>query len=226
LRKRTSIKLSKPQNDLLKLLSTFYKSLRYDRFSLSSVYEGQKEAAAIRALLAKHLKIEFDGNEHPFGTANEDRFRSFMSRTALKISRAIFEVIGERSRAIGLYTYELRNGSKAESVFLQEIKIGDEDTLWKELLVFFMNSPANNGYLQFLRQIVPLDFDPALVGAYLDCFESNASKAEVIDELQSLYDEMSSKERKERFQVMRVIGAPNLDFGDPEEEEDPPEEGS
>ena len=46
----------------------------------------------------------------------------------------------EQARSINLYTYELRHGSKAESVFLREINISEEDILWKELLVFFMNT--------------------------------------------------------------------------------------
>ena len=37
LRKHVNIDFSKPQNDLLQLLSTFYITLRYDRFSLNSV---------------------------------------------------------------------------------------------------------------------------------------------------------------------------------------------
>ena len=47
-KKHVPVNLTSPHNDLLSLLGTFYKSLRYDRFSLSSVYakrmkNGEKE---------------------------------------------------------------------------------------------------------------------------------------------------------------------------------------
>ena len=41
-KKHTSINLATPHNDFLRLLGSFYKSLRYDRFTLSSVYDFQK----------------------------------------------------------------------------------------------------------------------------------------------------------------------------------------
>jgi hypothetical protein len=224
LRKHATINFSKPQNDLLQLLSTFYKTLRYDRFSLNSVYKGKKEADAIRRLLSKHLNVEFPDRSLPFGTPNEDRYRAFLSRTVLKVSQTIFKIVDDRSRALGLYTYELRHGSKAQSVFLREVNIGDEDVLWKELLIFFMNVDPSTGYLKFLKGIKPLEFDPGLVGDYLDCFKSDASKAEVMDELEYQYEEMDPKERKERLETIGVIGAQGVCFGDPEEEDELPED--
>jgi hypothetical protein len=224
LRKHVTINFGKPQNDLLQLLSTFYKTLRYDRFSLNSIYKGKKEADAIRGLLSKHLNVDFPDRSLPFGTPNEDRYRAFFSRTVLKISQTIFKIIDDCSSALGLYTYELRHGSKAQSVFLREVNIGDEDVLWKELLIFFMNVHPSTGYLKFLKGIKPLEFDPGLVGDYLDCFKSDASKADVMDELEYQYEEMDPKERKERLEMMGVIGAPGVYFGDPEEEDEPPED--
>ncbi|KGX70160.1 hypothetical protein Y026_952 [Burkholderia pseudomallei TSV28] len=221
-RKHVTINFSKPQNDLLQLLSTFYKSLRYDRFSLNSVYIGKKESVAIRGLLSKYLNVEFLDRSLSLGTPNEDRYRAFISRTVLKIARTIYKIIDDRSSALGLYTYELRHGSKAESVFLREVNIGDEDVLWKELLIFFMNVDPSTGYLQFLKGITPLEFDPGLVSDYLECFKSDASKAEVMDELEFHYEEMDSEERKERLEMMGVIGAQGVYFDDPEEDDELP----
>lgn len=217
-RKHVPVSLSKPANELLQLLSKFYKTLRYDRFSLSSVYEGKKEAKAIRALLSKYLSVEF--SDGPLlGTLNKDRYRAFISRTVLKISRTLFKIVNERSSTLGLYTYELRHGSKAESVFLREVEIGHEDVLWKELLIFFMNVEPSTGYLKFLKDIEPLDFDPALVSDYLDSFKSDALKAEVMDELESLYEDLESKEREQRLKIMAIIGASGVYFDDPEDDE-------
>lgn len=218
-KKHVPINLASPHNDLLGLLGTFYKSLRYDRFTLASAYNSEKEIEALCDLLRKHLNVDIPRNSSFFGTANEDRYRQFIRRTVLKISRVLYEVVATRASALNLYTYELRYGSKAETVFLREVDISDEDVLWKELLVFFMNTKSTSGYLDFLRGITPLDFDPELVGDYLDCFQSDASKAFVMDELEHHYEEMEEK-KGERLEMMRVIASPNAYFDSPEDEPD------
>lgn len=218
LRPHVDLKLGTPHNDLLSLLGTFYKTLRYDRFALNSVYVGKKEANAVQALLAKHLQVKFAEETSFFGNENIDRYRKFIQRTVLKIAQNVYKVIEERAGTLNLYTYELRHGSKAESVFLRKVEIGDEDVLWKELLIFFMNVEPTTGCLKFLRGIPPLEFDPALVPDYLDCFKSDASKAELMDELEHHYEEMGTDKRKERLETMSVIGAPNVYF--PEDGDD------
>ena len=216
LRKSVLINFGKPQNELLQLLSTFYKSVRYDRFSLNSVYEGKKEASAICGLLSKHLKIEISDREI-FGTPNEDNYRSFIRRTVLKISQTIYKVITERSSSLGLYTYELRLESKAARVFLGTADIRDEDVLWKELLIFFMNTAPTTGYLNYLKSIVPLDFDPALLDDYLSCFKLNPPPAGVMDELEYHYENLDSDTRKLRFETLNVIAMHGVDFSQPED---------
>lgn len=217
LKKHVHINLGQPQIELLSLLSTFYKSHRYDRFSLSSVYDAKKERRAIISWIGKHLKIEFPETPSMLGTANEDRYRKFVRRTTLSASKVLYKIIKEQAGSLNLYTYELRHGSKAESVFLREIDISDEDVLWKELLVFFINTESSSGYLDFLRDIQSLDFDPALTGDYLECFQSDAGKAFVMGELEHLYSEMEG-DIGERLELMQVIGAPNVYFDDDDEE--------
>ncbi|NGZ88606.1 hypothetical protein [Duganella aceris] len=213
-RNHVEIKFGKPHNDLLQLLGTFYKTLRYDRFSLNSVYEGHKEVSAILSFLNKHLQVEISKKNLPFATLNEDRYRAFIRRTVLAISQTMYTVIDEQARSLGLYTYELRYGSKAESVFLRKVNISDEDVLWKELLIFFMNSDPKTGYFKFLKGIEPLKFDPGLIRDYLDCFKSDASKAEVMDELEHHYGEMDKSDRKQRFEIIGFIGAQGVYFDD------------
>lgn len=220
LRRHIDIELGATHNDVLGLLGTFYKSLRYDRFALTSAYEGKKEAKAVCGLFVKHLKAKFSEGDSLFGIDNTDQFRNFIRRTVLKITREVYRVIEDRASQINLYTYELRHGSKAESVFLREVDIADEDMLWKELLIFFMNVKADTGYLHFLRETPPLEFDPALVSDYLDCFRSDSSKGGVMDELEHLYGEMDRDQRNERLRRMGVIGAPNVFFSNDEEEPD------
>lgn len=220
-KRHSAINLGASHNEFLSLLATFYKTYRYDRFYLSSVYGPRKERSALCAFLGKHLKVKISEPQPLIGTPNEPQYRKFLQRTVLKISTAVYEVVEKRARDLNLYTYELRHGSKAFTVFLGEADIPAEEVLWKELLIFFMNTKTTSGYLRFLRNIQPLDFDPELVDDYLDCFQSDAAKAFVRDELEHHYEEMTDKaERTERLKLIAAIGAPGVSFDEPEEEEE------
>jgi len=214
IKKKVSVNLGAPQVELLTLLSVFYKTIRYDRFSLSSVYNFDREIKAICDLFRKYLNVDIPRERSIFALYNEDRYRRFIHRTVIKISSAIFKVVRERAY---FYTHELRHGSKAETIFLRKIDISDEDILWKELLVFFMNTKASSGYLNFLRGINPLDFDPEEIGDYLDCFKSDASKSFVMDEIEHYYSEMGDS-RKERLEMMKIIGDPEVCFVEPDDD--------
>jgi hypothetical protein len=217
-KKVASVELGRQHTDFLRLLEQFYQQTRYGRFSIDSVIEHPREKAELCQFLTKHLKVSFSDDEQPFGIFNDDQYRKFIRKLSLKISSDLFQIIKVRAGTLGLYTDELRHGSKAETVFLGETDIHAEDTLWKELLVFFMNTKETNGYLKFLRETPPLEFDPGDIDDYLDCFQADAAKAFVIDQLEHLYQELPDK--SERLMRMGVIGSPNVYFGDDEEDND------
>ena len=120
---------------------------------------------------------------------------------------------------MNLYTYELRHGSKAQTIFLGAADIPAEEVLWKELLIFFINTKATSGYLEFLRNVTPLEFDPELVDDYLDFFQSDAAKAFVLDELEHHYEQLTDK--GDRLKLMEVIGSPGVSFDSPDYDEEP-----
>lgn len=158
-KKYATVKLSVQHNDFLGLLAKFYKSLRYERFSLISVYDLKKERDALCRFLGKHLDVEIREPSPILGTPNDDRYRRFIRNVVVKISTELYEVVQSRASELNLYTYEVRHGSKAQTVFLGQAHIAAEDVLWKELLIFMMNTKSTSGYLEFLRGITPLDLD-------------------------------------------------------------------
>jgi hypothetical protein len=222
IKKHTRLNLSTQHNDFLALLARFYKTIRYGRFSLDSVAKFHRERQELCTFLAKHLNVAFPDDPGPFGIFNEDAYRKFIRGIALKISSALYEIVKIRSSELNLYTYELRSASKAETVFLAKADIAAEDVLWKKLLMFFMNTKETNGYLEFLRETPPLDFDTGDIGDYLDCFQSDAAKSFVMAQLEHLYEDMPNK--PERLERMGIIGAPNVDFSEDDSEEEPDED--
>jgi hypothetical protein len=215
IQKSKSLKLSNHENAFLHLLTGFYENLRYDRFSLRSPLALGKEKHALFDFLEKHLNVTFDDRNSIFGHENTDQYKKFIRNTVVKISGALYQIVKERAHELRLNTDELRYGSRADTVFLGKADIPAEDVLWKELLIFLMNTKETSGYLKFLREIEPLGFDPGLIGDYLDCFQSDTARAQVIDELETLYEDLTDK--KGRLAMMDVIGSPHASFDDDDE---------
>ena len=217
IRKRVDMRFSKADHAFLSLLTNFYKNLRYDRFKLSSLLLLEKEKNALFDFLVNQIGADFNDRSSMFAHENTTQYRKLIRKTVVNISTRFYELVREQAGKLNLYTYELRHGSKAETVFLGHADIPAEDVLWKELLVFLMNTKEDSGYLSFLRGIEPLGFDPALVGDYLDCFQSDDAKALVLGELESLYEDIDDK--KQRLSMMGVIGSPNVYFDEDDDEE-------
>lgn len=81
-----------------------------------------------------------------------------------------------------------------------------------------MNTKETSSYLNFIRGTEPLEFDPGLVPDYRDCFQSDSTRAQVVDKLEVLYEDVPNK--GDRLRMISVIGSPNVYFpeGDDEEE--------
>ncbi len=106
--------------------------------------------------------------------------------------------------------------------------------LAKHLNVTFPDDPAPFGifnedaYRKFITGIaikissVLYEIDIGDIGDYLDCFQSDAAKSFVMDQLEHLYEEMPNKSA--RLERMGMIGAPNVDFSDDDSEEEPDED--
>ena len=217
--KKYNLPLATPHNDFLSLLSVFYKTHRYGRYSISSVSPSTQEKKLLHSYLEKHLNIQIKDNPPFEVTQNEDRIRKFIGKIVKKISISLFEVISQEARRLNIYTYEIRCNSKAAKIFLgKQFDFTEEDVLWKELLIFFMNTDEESGYINFLRKIDPLAFDPEMAGEYLQCFFSDEKKMEIIGELESLYSDIENP--GERLEVLKIISNPNVYFDIEEDEMD------
>jgi hypothetical protein len=213
--KRAQLNLGSPHKEFLALLGTFYKTLRYDRFTISSVYDPDKERDELCRFLGKHLQVSLERSSSMFPIHNDVRYREFLRKLVTKISSALYDVVRTTASDLNLYTYELRDGSRAQTIFLGQANLPSEEVLWKELLVFFMNTKSSSALLEFLRTIAPLDFDPELANDYLECFQSDIAKASIV-----LYCELTDS--GERLGIMELIGNSNVCFDSPDSEEEPP----
>jgi hypothetical protein len=213
------INLAPQHNEFLQILGKFYKSYRYDRFSIKSVFSRSSESEELLRLLRKHIPT-IEGRDDVFGgePSCPDEVRVFVARVCQKISTALYGIIEDAARAVNLFTYEIRYASKAYKVFLsEELDFFKEDLLWKEILVFLMNTSEETGVLKFLRDIQPLDFDSGMISDYLECLGSDTKKIEHIEELKELYRQIDDPSMRQ--DMMGVIGGGMYFIDDDELEE-------
>ncbi|XHX76412.1 MAG: hypothetical protein RBJ76_18460 [Stenomitos frigidus ULC029] len=211
LKKGKSFNLSGVHNEFLSMLSTFYKTHRYGRYSTSELATDSKESDALQTYIKKYLGITIT-DDPPFNLApNSQRIRKFIGKVVGKISTLLYEIICEESRRRNIYTYEIRSDSKAGKIFLSnEYDFANEDVLWRELIVYFINAQESSENLKFAREIEPLKFDPELTVNYLKCFGSTEKMLLCLDELEELYSGVDAP--GERLEWISLLGKSGLDF--------------
>lgn len=188
----------------LSLLTSFYKSMRYDRYSLKDVRDYDKEKKAlIKYIFIEELKKPY--SEEMFQvTTNEDNIKNFIGNVVGKISSQLYDIISEESHRLNIYTYELEYNSKAAKIFLtHKYNFIDERDLIKELLVFMINAENESVNMEVIKSISPLNFDQTLTKDYIECFLNKLKCQEVIDEAESLYEEVENK--RERIELLKLI---------------------
>jgi hypothetical protein len=210
IQKSTSIDLDKGHNKFLQLLSNFYKSYRYDRYNLSSVYEIDKEKIELVAFVSQELKLEINAGMM-FPSSIDIRIRRFIGKIVTKIVKQLYEII----RSAKTFTYELRYDSKASKIFLageNEYDFVDKRICQKEVLIHLMNNQDTNyGFMDLIKQIKPLELDSAVNNEYVKfLFDITDDTYGVVDEIKQIYED--NKFDKERFELISLIGEDSVIF--------------
>lgn len=205
-------------NEFIGILSSFYKSHRYGRYNLASVYGPARERDDLNAFLEKHLGIKIDIDGVFSVTHNERRHRKFIGKVISKIVLPVFQIVKREARRLNLYTYEIEYASKASKIFLREsFDFEDEDILQVELIAYFSSRGASGPNVSFIRDLIkPLPFDPALEADYLAALRSDYQKQRVLDELEANYEDV--EDFKERREMLEVATSDHLSYGEVEED--------
>lgn len=209
--------LNSRENDLISLLQHFYKSARYERFNI----DGKKdvEIDMFNSYINKHIKqVQRSVVDDCILLTND--IKEFLGRVIGSISNKYYQLIIEGSKKNNTYTYELRNGSKAEKVFLGKYRKNsliegkmNERISFKELLIYLRNCKKKSAYLKFIDDITPLDFDPSLVMDYINSISNGNIPQDLVDEVETIYDE--NNYNFERVKLVDLIGCSNVEFDYP-----------
>ncbi|EGJ47910.1 hypothetical protein HMPREF0866_00864 [Ruminococcaceae bacterium D16] len=213
----TEKKLCEEQNALLILLRDFYVDGRYSNYSIDGAYN-------YKSALENFVKQYYDASmvkTHFFtkDTYISEEAKERIGRTLGKLLCYYYDLIKEKAHEVGLYTYELRDGSPAEKVFLntfpkrslQAINASERNAL-AELIVYLITNKASTGYLNYVRGLEPLDLDPHLVPEYLAGIMNRQIPQNLVDEVEAIYEDMPHKQVTKRKDSISIIGETHVHF--------------
>ena len=135
-----------------------------------------------------------------------------------------YELVSDKAHELNIYTYELRSGSPAEKVFynhfpkmsMQAITKSEKIAL-AELIVYMFSTSDKSGYINYIHEIKPLEFDPFQVQEYLAEIMNKTIPQSLVDEVETIYGDMTAQEVEERKQTSSIIGETNISV--PEDDE-------
>lgn len=217
--KQRPLSLSAIHREFLSILSKFYKSYRYGRYSSSTVPNIYEEKRTLLLFLKKHLKLNIDPKNTCFPVYNSNTIRRFIGGIVKTISRNIFNIINERSRELNIYTYELRSDSKAGKVFYcDRLDFIKEELKKKELILFLMNPKVTSKYIELLRSLAPLELDTSMAANYIKALLNNADLPYVEYAVDEAYTELDNI--KERLHFLEAMDRDFFVHDNDDEEED------
>lgn len=219
----TKKKLSEEQNALLILLRNFYANGRYSNYSMdgASDYKSALEDFVKQYYDTSMVKTHFFTKDTYISEEAKER----IGRTLGKLLCYYYDLVKEKAHELNLYTYELRSGSPAERVFLnafpksslQAISTSERNAL-AELIVYLITNKDSTGYLNYVRDLEPLNLDPHLVPEYLADIMTRQIPQSLVDEVETIYEDMPHEQITDRKNSISIIGETHVYF--PEDEED------
>jgi len=205
------LNLSGVHTEFLSLLSKFYKTHRYGRFSIGSIPGIKEEQKMFLEYLEKHLQIEIPSENSFIPVYNTDQIRKFIGKVINKVARSVFNVIGKKTTELNIYTNELRGDSKAIRVFYGErLDFIDERIKKKELLLFLMNTQSTGEHIDLIRSFEVLDFDPEMAPLYIKALVNESLLPMVEGEVDELYTEVDNI--GERISMVDIIDNEYLSY--------------
>jgi hypothetical protein len=211
-----NLQLSNIHREFLSILSKFYKTHRYGRYSLSAVPKIYEEQRLFLDFLVKHLNLSLDIDNKFALIQNTDQIRRFVGKVIKKICDELFQVVCQRAGELNIRTAELRGDSKALKIFEGErLDFIDEKLKKKELLLFLMNPKSHGPHIDLLRSFDALELDPDLTPNYIQALLNDASLQYVEDQVDEIYTEVPNI--RERLDFLEIVDNAHLCYDSEDE---------
>lgn len=204
------INLGKVHLKFLSLLSTFYKSVRYERYNLQSVFSPEKGRSELINFIQENLKapisIDFFGC-----TTNDVKIKKFIGRVIGKICTEYYEQIINECKRLNIYTYEISIESKAFKIFMsKKFDFTEEKLIQKEIIKYLIQGNLSEGFNEYIKHKAPLDLEFYNTNHYISYLMSYHKNIGIKGEIEELYSEMN--DLSERINHLEPIGNNDVDF--------------
>ena len=210
-----SLNYSGIHKEFLSILSKFYKSYRYGRFSLASIPNIEPEKKYFIEFFQKYLVIE-NNDADDLLLINSNQIKSFLGKILKRITRPVFKLIQNKARELNIYTDELRSDSKAIKIFLEDkLDFIDENRIKKELIIFLINKETSGAHINFFKNLKSLRLDAELAPNHIKALLNDNYLPYVKEEVCEAYSEV--EEINKRLCLLDLIDDENLSLGDPED---------
>jgi len=218
LKKNVELNFNTAQTGLLNLLSVFYKDHRYDRFNIPQRDNLSKDKKLFLTFLDKHIGTPL--RDDIIGNENSPQVKKFIGKTVKKMAKDLYGVIDKAATAKNLYTHEISgSSSKAAKIVWgkDEIDFEREEVVMMEVLLFLLKAKGLDR-INLLKDLDPLDLDPALDAEYLQFLLRKRTDygSSIVDEVESFHEDV--KGLKERVVFIKAIKDPGIGFDFSKEE--------
>lgn len=198
-------------NKFLSLLVEFYKSTRYERFNLSSVFSPNKDKQKLVAFFEDGLNITI-GTDMMNCTEIDYKIKKFMGKIVGKICSQMYEIIRNESYENKTFTYEIAMASKAFKIFIQKTyDFFPERMMQREIFIFLMKSKLDSKTNKILDLMPPMPFGDNVFNEYVRAMMDVNYHGGILGEFESIAEDEGYK--KPRIELVGLLGSTtNLDW--------------
>ncbi len=193
--------LGKRESAFIQLLSEFYNKGRYARFKYVREIgdnNSTKDKDLFLHFLSKHLNVtpvNLIGQENVLILSQN--VKDSIGRIIRNIVISMYNIIHETASALDFFTYEIRYGSKAYKIFIeQEFSFTKENTAKREIILHMMSQQfKNDEYSNKLIRIKPLNLEQHTLDKYISYLMNFHTYSEVKDEVIQIYEDENLENR-------------------------------
>ena len=205
IKKNRQLILGKQHIKFLEILTNFYKSVRYDRFNLTSVFQPPQDQQKLIQFISEELQMEIRTGI-PFPTGASDRIKTFVGNIVGRIATQLFDIIESDATRLHTFTYEMPYDSKAFKIFrIREFDFSMEKLMQREALLFILKEMPNDELKKFINSIEPLKFNNFHTNEYLKSIMNFHGNRSVVDEMEHIYED--NKIDPNRISSVRLLGS-------------------
>lgn len=205
IKKKRKLDLGKRQNKFLTLLTEFYKSMRYDRYSLASVYHPGQDRERMVKFFSTELNVVIETGMI-LTTAVSEKMKKFLGKVIGGLTAPLYELLTKEAGRLGIYTYEIASRSKAYKIFMaKEFDFSKEKLMQREVALYLLKSMPAGGFKNFLGKVKPLGFGQLGIDQYFESMFDIHKDRQVMDEMEYIYEE--EKIDRSRAEWVMAIGS-------------------